>query len=151
MPRRYFLRVAEAIAEDNSHAMATALGADIGRLLNKFNQTINDIETQANKLLSGDYFSGGSNDSNGVLSEIAIITGRIYTEAFAQKGSFSPVKFVKSGKGGILVLRSDTSLEQKTLPVFSAVLDLMFRTLGSRNTHITGADFLLDEFRKRRI
>ena len=90
--------------------------------------------------------SGGSNDSNGVLSEIAIITGRIYTDAFAQKGSFSPVKFVKSGKGGILVLRSDTSLEQKTLPVFSAVLDLMFRTLGSRNTHITGADFLLDEF-----
>ena len=89
--------------------------------------------------------SGGSNDSNGVLSEIAIITGKIYSEAFAQKGSFSPVKFVKSGKG-ILVLRSDTSLEQKTLPVFSAVLDLMFRTLGSRNTRIRGADFILDEF-----
>lgn len=87
-----------------------------------------------------------SRDANGVLSEIAIVTNKIYTGSFAKKGSFSPVRFIRSRKGGILVLRSDTSLEERTLPVMSVVLNSMFRALGSRNTSANGACFILDEF-----
>ena len=87
-----------------------------------------------------------SRDANGVLSEIAIVTNKIYTGAFAKKGSFSPVRFIKSRKGRILVLRSDTSLEERALPVMSVVLNSMLRALGSRNASANGACFILDEF-----
>ena len=88
-----------------------------------------------------------SKDANAVLSDIAIVTNKIFTEAFAaEKGSFSPVKFIKSKKSSILVLRNDTSLEERTMPVMSVVLNSMFRALGSRNTSANGACFILDEF-----
>ncbi|MBQ9827063.1 MAG: hypothetical protein IJM62_00105, partial [Lachnospiraceae bacterium] len=51
---------------DNSEALATAMGADLDRYLNKFATGVDNIEKKANKLLAGDYFTlGGSNGGGG--------------------------------------------------------------------------------------
>ncbi len=44
---------AESHSEDNTNALATAMGADIARALNKLNQGAEDIANKANKLLDG--------------------------------------------------------------------------------------------------
>jgi hypothetical protein len=52
--------VAYTYDEDDSKAIATAVGADIDRYLNKFTKSKEAFETKANNLLSGSYFNGSS-------------------------------------------------------------------------------------------
>ena len=52
--------VAQTYDEDDSKAIATAVGADIDRYLNKFTKSQEAFETKANNLLSGSYFNGGA-------------------------------------------------------------------------------------------
>ena len=51
---------------DNSEALATAMGADMDRYLNKVAKGVESTETSANKLMAGDYFSNdtGSKPQN---------------------------------------------------------------------------------------
>ena len=68
--------VAYTYNEDDSEALATAMGADMQRYLDKFAKGVKATEDTANKLLSGDYFSGGSttstktNSNNGTANTI---------------------------------------------------------------------------------
>ena len=49
---------------DDSEALATAMGADLDRYMNKFAGGVQSTEETANKLLSGEYFSGSGNNNN---------------------------------------------------------------------------------------
>lgn len=89
---------------------------------------------------------GSNTDSSGVLSEIAIMKEKIFTEAFAEVGGFSLTKFAYGNQGGIVVLKSDLSLEEKTNPVFAAVLDNAIKAAAAPQANTHGLTFILDEF-----
>ncbi|MDO4545395.1 MAG: hypothetical protein Q4C25_04495, partial [Bacillota bacterium] len=50
--------------EDESNALATAVGADIERYLSKFNTTLDTAEDKTNKVLNGDYQGLRDNNTN---------------------------------------------------------------------------------------
>ena len=55
--------LAHTYDEDTSKALATAVGADIQRYLDKFSNGVQSSQSSANKLLSGEYFDSTNKDA----------------------------------------------------------------------------------------
>lgn len=101
-----------------------------------------DFKSAASCLCNGEF----NTESSGVLSEIAVMKDNVFNGAFAEKGDFSLAEFVRSREGGILILRSDMSMEKTTLPVLSCMLDNAFKALAAYGEKCTPVTFILDEF-----
>lgn len=142
----YFLREA-AETGDDSHLNNASLKAYLDGLDDdgwmELLDSYDDFASQKVYLNNG---NGSSTDSMGVLTEINLLSWRIFRLGFAEKGSFSPVEFVTGKEGGILVLKSDVSLEEIILPVLTTVHSMMFKALGSYRTRPGMTTLVLDEF-----
>lgn len=87
----------------------------------------------------------GERQCIGVLGEMAIMTNRIFQKAFACKGDFSIVEFIRHPHG-ILILDSDLSASHTANPVLTYWLDQMFAAMAGRGDTGNRMTFVLDEF-----
>lgn len=93
----------------------------------------------------GDLNSPMTNETHGVLSEVYLMRNLVFQGAFQAEGEFSPVQFIRSGSG-ILILRADPAIADTVNPVLRYFLDMMLAALSSGTTRQGKNYFILDEF-----
>lgn len=93
------------------------------------------------------YIEGGSEQAQGVISEMYSVIRDLFIGVFAQKGSFSMRRFVRSRGKKVLFLEYDLSIGSVLTPVYRLLVDLALQeALSQYNTK--GNIFLFfDEFK----
>ncbi|MBQ8078968.1 MAG: type IV secretion system DNA-binding domain-containing protein, partial [Oscillospiraceae bacterium] len=86
-----------------------------------------------------------TDETLGILSELVVMDGRTFVKNFAEKGSFSPVDFIRRGSG-VLILVCDQSEASVASPVFRYMMDMMYMALGAQDTKTGRVTFVQDEF-----
>jgi type IV secretory pathway TraG/TraD family ATPase VirD4 len=93
------------------------------------------------------YISGGSDQSQGVLSELYSVFREIFVGAFAANGMFSMREFVRNKGGKVLFIEYDLSIGQSLTPIYRLLIDLALKEALGRNKASGNVYIICDEFK----
>ena len=93
------------------------------------------------------YIEGGSEQAQGVISEMYTILRDLFIGVFAEKGNFSMRNFVRKRGKKVLFLEYDITIGSVLTPVYRLLIDLALKEALSQ--HNTGGNvyFFFDEFK----
>ncbi len=95
------------------------------------------------------YIAGGSEQAQGVLSELYTVTGSLLINVFGSEGKFSVRNFVRKRGGRTLFIEYDLAVGDTLAPVYSILMDLALKETLSRSSSDTPGNvyIILDELK----
>ncbi len=97
-----------------------------------------------------DYIYGGgdgSEQTQGVYSELRNVTNELFVGNFRKPGDFSVREFIREKQGRILFIEYDLSIGKVLTPIYKALIDLAIKESLSRNKSEGNVYFIIDEFK----
>ncbi len=94
-------------------------------------------------------YSGGSGSeqSQGVYSEMRVVAHELFQGNFRKKGNFSVREFVRNKGGRILFVEYDISIGRILEPIYKCIVDLGIKEALSRTKSDGNVFFIIDEFK----
>ena len=93
------------------------------------------------------YISGGSDQAQGVLSEMYAVIKELFVGVFAEHGTFSMRNFVRQKGGRTLFIEYDLSLGSVLTPIYSMLFDLALKEALGRQKSQGNVYLFCDEFK----
>lgn len=88
----------------------------------------------------------GSEQTQGVYSELRNVANELFVGNFRKKGDFSVREFVRNKGGKILFIEYDLSIGKVLTPIYKILIDLAIKESLSRNKSEGNVYFVIDEF-----
>ena len=91
--------------------------------------------------------SGGSEQTQGVYSELRNVSNELFIGNFRKPGDFSVREFIRNKGGRILFIEYDLSIGKVLTPIYKAMMDLAIKEALSRDKSEGNVFFVIDEFK----
>ena len=88
----------------------------------------------------------GSEQTQGVYSELRNVANELFVGNFRKKGEFSVREFVRNKGGRILFIEYDLSIGKVLTPIYKVLIDLAIKEALSRDKSDGNVFFVIDEF-----
>lgn len=93
------------------------------------------------------YIGGGTEQAQGVLSELFSVIREIFIGVFAETGTFSMRNFVRKKGGKLLFIEYDLSIGSMLTPVYKLLFDLALKEALGRTSSQGNVYLICDEFK----
>ena len=89
----------------------------------------------------------GSEQTQGVYSELRNVSNELFVGNFRKKGAFSVREFIRGKGGKILFIEYDLGIGQVLTPIYKVLIDLAIKEALSRTKSEGNVFFVIDEFK----
>ena len=128
---------------DNAELYAYLRDANINDVVDAL-MSIGDLRGIIDYIYNG---GDGSEQTQGVYSELRNVANELFVGNFRKRGDFSVREFVRNKGGKILFIEYDLSIGKVLTPIYKALIDLAIKESLSRDKSEGNVFFVIDEFK----
>lgn len=128
---------------DNAELYAYLRDANINDVVDAL-MSVGDLRGIIDYIYNG---GEGSEQTQGVYSELRNVANELFVGNFRKKGDFSVREFVRHKGGRILFIEYDLGIGKVLTPIYKALMDLAIKEALSRNKSEGNVFFVIDEFK----
>lgn len=138
----YIIRRTALENRNNEELYLYLRDASLDDLINSFSE-MDDLRGLIDYIYQN---SGGSEQSQGVYSELRSVANELLIGSFKQAGAFSIRSFLRNKGGRIVFIEYDLSVGSVLTPIYKALFDLAIKETLSRRKTEGNVYFVIDEF-----
>ena len=128
---------------DNAELYAYLRDANINDVVDAL-MSVGDLRGIIDYIYNG---GEGSEQTQGVYSELRNVANELFIGNFRERGSFSVREFIRKKGGRILFIEYDLSIGKVLTPIYKVMIDLAIKEALSRDKSEGNVFFVIDEFK----